>query len=303
MTQENNSNNGVLSIFITVVLVWALTVVANYFLLEYKAEEIKEEVELHHAYQFWGPENYEIAKEAFSSDMFIQQQRQQLEQFLWEQWWDSVDFDQEQNSDETVEWNDNVEVEEDDWFTRWEISQEEINSILENSRIYWNESARITWLEFSDINCPFCVRQSKDWTVKQVVDNNEDINYIYKSFPIFWDKSYPWSYAIECVWDLAWNEDYYNFKEDFYALDNKEDSSSWEELAESYWLNMNEFNACVDNAEHDDIIQKNLQEWQIFDVQWTPGNVLLDTETGEWVLVPWAYPADTFEWLLENMLN
>jgi len=41
----------------------------------------------------------------------------------------------------------------------------------------------------------------------------------------------------------------------------------------------------------------------LFGVSGTPGNVIIDNESGEFVLIPGAYPMEKFEEEIENLKN
>jgi hypothetical protein len=39
----------------------------------------------------------------------------------------------------------------------------------------------------------------------------------------------------------------------------------------------------------------------IFGITWTPGNVIINTETLEYEVISWAYPAQTFRDAIERL--
>ncbi len=302
----NNNWWSIVSLAIIVVLMWVLVLAWNYYILDIKSEEIKDEIKeeilYHSSLEFGWKDNYELAQEAFLSDSFIQQNREQLEAFVDQSWWEiDLDDQQEQAPTEPQE----QQADTDDQFERWEITEDQIDSILQRGHIMWEEWSRITLIEYSDVNCPFCARHSNDGTIQNVLNqfDSSEINHIFRTFPIFGDRSYPGSYAIECAGELWWSEVFYDYKYDFFALNDVENRQSWEDIASEHWLDLDSFSSCIDNAEVEGIVSENMWEWQIFWVQWTPWNVLLDTETWEWVLVPWAYPASEFWPIVEDMLN
>jgi hypothetical protein len=47
-----------------------------------------------------------------------------------------------------------------------------------------------------------------------------------------------------------------------------------------------------------------MQEWStLFGVTWTPGNVIINKETGEYTVLAWAYPSADFEKIIDWMLK
>ncbi|MBS8122318.1 DsbA family protein [Candidatus Vampirococcus lugosii] len=311
-TPENNLSN-VMNIIVTIFIVGVLTVTANYYILDTKlenisgsvnTEEIKKEMQEIAALEFGGMENYEIAKQAFTSEEFAKQQKEQLEQFV-------SQFGGSAGNTDTADTTDNndTEVSEsttgDDGFDRGTISKDQIDNILSRGFTYGDENAKIVWLEYTDPNCVYCARHTNDGTVINSISQFEDneVSYKFRPFPIFGEQSMPGAYAFQCAGELGDNDVYYNYKKDFFALSNKNDRDAWDDLVSSYGVDVDAFNSCIDNAEVSGVIEDNLSEGRIFGVSGTPGNVLLDTTTGDWVLVPGAYPSSQFVSLLEGMLN
>ncbi|UFX83220.1 DsbA family protein [Candidatus Absconditicoccus praedator] len=310
MTKENNSGNAI-NIIAVVILVGVLTVAGNYFLLEYKANEIKSEVEKHHAYQFGGLENYQLAKQAFTSDQFIDEQRQQLEMFVG----DDVQQDIEQDAQQDVgddgivddeQAQDDVQLEEDDGFERGQLDSDQVEQVVDRGIIDGDPDAQVVWIEYSDVNCPFCQRQHIDGTSSNAMENFDanEVSYFYRNFPIFGDRSYPGSNAIECAGDLGGEDVYHDYMSSFYQLEDIENESGWIDLAEDFGIDTDQFEQCINSQEHNGFLEENIEEGQnLFGVEGTPGNVLLNTQTGDWVLVPGAYPSETFVSLIDDMLN
>jgi len=48
------------------------------------------------------------------------------------------------------------------------ISEEQIKEIIDTAHVYGNEDAKITWLEYSDVNCHYCKKIASDGTAKSV---------------------------------------------------------------------------------------------------------------------------------------
>jgi hypothetical protein len=52
------------------------------------------------------------------------------------------------------------------------------------------------------------------------------------------------------------------------------------------------------------IVQSSLDEWRtLFNVSGTPANVIIDTQSGEWIVIAGAYPFENFEKEIRKMLN
>ena len=105
------------------------------------------------------------------------------------------------------------------WFKT--IDKETIEKIKKDSFIEWNADAKITWLEYSDLECPFCAKlhnSDVETTLKEKYGT--DLNIIFNHFPLaFHKKAVPWAEILECVWELGWSEAFYKIMR--YAFKNE----------------------------------------------------------------------------------
>ncbi len=186
----------------------------------------------------------------------------------------------------------------------WEVEVSLVNEIRENNHIKGEEDTQLTWIEYSDIDCPFCQQQSRDWTVDQVIGDYEwQIWYVYQNYPVQSQQSEMWANALQCASELASDgESFFGFKNWIYALENITNRTRWEDVAEENNIDVDELNNCIDEERYQDEIndQENTGRGQ-FGVTWTPANIIVNNETGEFVLMSGALPAgeydDVIEWL------
>jgi predicted DsbA family dithiol-disulfide isomerase len=60
-------------------------------------------------------------------------------------------------------------------------------------------------------------------------------------------------------------------------------------------VNESDLNTCIDEWRYTKAVEDMMNQWaKLFGVSGTPGNVIVDRETGKYEVVPGAYPADTF---------
>lgn len=63
------------------------------------------------------------------------------------------------------------------------LSKDELASIKKDAYIEGNKEAKITLIEYSDLECPFCIRQFKEGTIKKIHEKYGDtVNSIFKNF-------------------------------------------------------------------------------------------------------------------------
>ena len=238
----------------------------------------------------WGKENYDIIAKA---------QLQQIEQYV---------------SQYKTQWTPNTATTDNwtaqtDWSDLKTMDPQDLKTLKENSYFEWNKDAKITIYEFSDLECPFCIRQFKEWTIKAMLDKFWDkINTAFKNFPLdFHKNSAKEAEATLCVWQIAWAEKYIDFHKkiferttwngEWFSLDNLAP------LAKEIWVNETKFKDCFDNAKTADALKADEDLWKKFGVTGTPGSVIVNNETGKYVLIAWAYPASEFEAKINELLK
>ena len=95
------------------------------------------------------------------------------------------------------------------WFKL--LDKSVIEDIKKDSYIEWNENAKITWLEYSDLECPFCARLHNSDVESSLKEKySSDLNIIFNHFPLwFHKKALPGAKILECVWEQGWVEAFY----------------------------------------------------------------------------------------------
>ena len=182
--------------------------------------------------------------------------------------------------------------------------KELISDIIATSHIEWEE-AKILWLEYSDVNCHFCKKMVSDGTVESVSESlpstfsHAFINFI----GVGGSRTQSAAEALECIASNGWNEAYnYAFKNSLSEWKDSINDILW--FAEEKWADKAAVQSCIDNGESKDLVAKKYNTGQNqFGITGTPGNVILNTETGEYEVVSGAYPADTFVSTINSLVN
>ncbi len=185
------------------------------------------------------------------------------------------------------------------------VDNDIIKDIKENSYIKWNNNSKITWIEYSDIECPFCKKFHNDKIVEELLDEYKwKINYIFQHFPLEFHKNAKIaSEVLECSWKQLWSEQFYDLIDKFYSLDNLSLESLFKE-AMSLWANEEELDKCYKNASFSKKIDKYMKIWiDIFSITGTPWNVIINNDTKEYIIIPWAYSKEYFKEIIDKLLN
>ena len=194
----------------------------------------------------------------------------------------------------------------------WEptmIDIEKAASLKEWAYIKWKPDARITFIEYSDLECPFCKKLHSEWTIDQLLESYpDDVNFIFKHFPLgFHEMAAMEAEASECVWELAWSDKYYEFIETVFAASKTDGNSftkeSISDLAWTIWVDSGSVLSCVESGKYTQKVKDQTAEWASFGVTWTPWNVLVDNSTWEFKILPWAYPVTDFKTIIDGFLS
>ncbi|USN57876.1 MAG: thioredoxin domain-containing protein [Candidatus Peribacteria bacterium] len=76
-----------------------------------------------------------------------------------------------------------------------------LDTIKSGAYVKGNTAAPITWLEYSDLECPYCARLHNSGTPKEIMEKyGESINMIFQHFPLdFHANAKPGAEVLECL--------------------------------------------------------------------------------------------------------
>lgn len=280
--KNKDINHIVAALLLAVIVLWG-----TYFMIDKKVSEIVRNEVLEVEYdKVWGKENYDFMKKSTT---------QQLNAY------------REQYGDDIPEANNNAPEQKKEENTSMTV--EKAKSIKEGAYILWNSDAEITFVEYSDLECPFCKKLHSAGTIGKILDTYEwKVNFIFKHFPLdFHPMAQMEAEAAECVWELAGDKVYHNFIEEIFKNSETNGKSytkeSISDLAGTIGLDKNKVLSCIESGKYTQKVKDQMAEWAEFGVTWTPWNVIIDNRTWEYKLLPWAYPFDNFKGIIDGFLN
>jgi len=234
----------------------------------------------------WWEDNFKLMQKIFQSPTYIDQQKQNLEKTL-EAFGDTVAVDTEVKEDK----NDlkNMKKTFENMANKWVFE--------------WDKKARFTIYEYSELRCPYCKRQHTQWNLKKVLDKfGKNVNTSFRHF-IVHPGAQKYAEAAECVRDQNGDEGYLEFIDKAFNLDSAINDTSLDTILDEMKLNKEKVLSCIEDGTHTDLVKEFGEEWRKFWVTWTPGNLIVDNDTGRYVLVPGAYPADKFIEEIQKLMN
>lgn len=178
-----------------------------------------------------------------------------------------------------------------------------VEDMLASSPIRWDENARFTIVEYTELHCPYCQRHSQERTINAVIEQFPgEVNSISKPFIIHGEDALNLAAAMECVAELKPEVYHETFEKAFDAY--PVDMDNLISIAAGLGVDEAGLKACVDEGRYVQAVNDMMNQGsQLFGVNGTPGNVIIDRETGNYRLVSGAYPVDEFVKAINELKN
>lgn len=135
-----------------------------------------------------------------------------------------------------------------------------------------NKDAKVTIVEFSDIECPFCSRHHETMN-KILKDYPEDVKWVFKHFPLDSIHTYARksSEASECAGEQG---KFWSYLDHLFENQSSLSDSYLITAAEELGLDKTKFENCVESGKYKKRVNENYQEGIKLGVRGTPGNFI-----------------------------
>lgn len=185
------------------------------------------------------------------------------------------------------------------------LEKDKLQKIKDSSYVKWNKNAKITWIEYSDLQCPFCAKLHNNWTAVDLQKKYGDkLNIIFNHFHLeFHENAQIAAEALECTTEQKWADVFYKLIDKIY-VDEISSKSYIIEQAVSLWANKTNLEKCINDGKYTQKVKDQMKVWtEMFAVTWTPWNVLINNETWEYEVISGAYPTSEFERVIDSLLK
>lgn len=178
----------------------------------------------------------------------------------------------------------------------------------ERDHIYGNPDAVISLIEYSDFECPFCKHFHP--IAKEIVDTYDGkVNWVYRHFPLAFHNpgAKMQAEASECAAELGGNDAFWKYTDTIYERTTSNGNGfpvdGLVPLAREIGLDGDAFGDCLGEGRYAERVEEDLQEGVRIGIRGTPGNILLNNESGSVIPRPGAAPIDTWKQLIDRMLE
>ena len=178
----------------------------------------------------------------------------------------------------------------------------------DRDHIRGNPTAKISLIEYSDFECPFCKRYH-DTPKKLLEAHGDGLNWVYRHFPLSFHNpgAQKEAEAAECAAELGGTEAFWRYTDALYDRTSSGGKGfpldQLTPLATELSLDAQAFEECLDSGRHAARVTEDLQEGSAIGITGTPGSVLLNNETGEVRLLSGALPTATFDATIAELLT
>lgn len=177
------------------------------------------------------------------------------------------------------------------------LSSDDIAKLTKDTYVKGDESAQILWIEYSDLECPFCKRLHDSGAIKNLEAKYGDkLAFAFKHYPLpFHPTAMPAAQSAECVAEAGGADKYFTFVEKIFSKGTPSQDVV-DAVVKEIGLNAANIKKCADSGKFKARIDAHMSEGSSkFGVNGTPGNVLINTKTGKYEVVSGAQPEANFD--------
>lgn len=255
-----------------------ITIVANYFLVQMPQID-----------QVGGRENYKLYKEMVNSSQYAQNVKQSLES-------QTGTLNGEQPSADNPPAADPKAT--------GTLTQDDIAKLTADTYVKGDKAAQILWIEYSDLECPFCKRLHDSGAIKNLeAKYGSKLALAFKHYPLpFHPQAMPAAQAAECVGEAGGSAKYFAFVESIFTKGTPSQDVI-DAAVKEVGLNAATIKKCVDSGKFKARVDTHMAEGSTkFGVNGTPGNVLINTKTGKYEVVSGAQPEANFDAAITRLM-
>lgn len=185
-------------------------------------------------------------------------------------------------------------------------TRSQVPPIRPDDHVRGNPDARISLIEYSDYECPYCKR-FHGTAIELVERYAGEVNWVYRHFPLSSHDPAATreAEAAECAAELRGNEAFWAVSDAIFERTRSNGrgvDGGLAALAAGAGLDRDAFAECLDSGRMQARVQRDLREGQRAGVRGTPGNFLLDRATGKVVPMTGARPLGQLAAAVDRLL-
>jgi protein-disulfide isomerase len=178
----------------------------------------------------------------------------------------------------------------------------DVPEVTGDDHVRGNPNAKVTVVEYSDIECPFCKRHHP--TLVQLLDlYGDDVNWVYRHFPLssIHPNAQKAAEATECVASLK-KDAFWPYLDALIAAPALGEDA-YVTAAKAQGVNEAAFRDCLTSGKFAQLVTDQQNGGAGAGVQGTPANFIIDNDSGDAVTIDGAAPLSNFQSAIDAILN
>jgi len=181
-----------------------------------------------------------------------------------------------------------------------------IPPLTAEDHIRGDAGAKLTWIEYSDFECPFCKRFHPTM-LKMLEEFKGKIKFVYRHYPLsFHANAEKEAEASECAAELGGNKAFWAYVDKIFERTTANGTGfalgDLAPLAKELGLNSAKFQSCLDSGKYAAKVQQQQSGGQAAGVNGTPGSFLIGRD-GKAQLISGAVPYEQVKAAIEAQLK
>lgn len=173
-----------------------------------------------------------------------------------------------------------------------------------NDHIRGDKNAKVTLVEYSDFECPYC--KVFHPTMQQVMkDYAGRVRWVYRDFPLdaIHPRARPAANAAECVAALSGNDAFWAYADKLFAgAPAALADDQLKATAISLGIDGVKFSDCYSNKKYENNVNADAKDGQAGGITGTPGTIVIDAK-GNQSLIPGALPYESVKQTIDAALK
>ncbi len=180
---------------------------------------------------------------------------------------------------------------------------ENMRPVRGSDHIFGNVDAPVTIVEYSDFECPFCLRLHP--TLSRIVEeSNGQVRWVYRHFPLtsIHSRALSAGVASECAAELGGNDAFWEFANKLFLNQSSLGENLYVETAKELGIEEAAFSECLDSDRHNERVQTDAQNAIASGGRGTPFAIVI-SEKGKLLPFSGALPFEQINQIVNQALN